>query len=94
MTDNAEYRDRMTVDYVLLPTTKEGLARHIEDMHPEHVYPKGPQLRKWSRDEIAGSHAELHNGDDWHTHDPNKNDLMGALEKSLRRVTNGRTEAP
>lgn len=56
----------------------------VEDMHPEHVYPKGVALRKWRRDELQSSHAELHNGRGWHTHDESKRDLMAELERSLR----------
>lgn len=41
--------------------TKAQLIAHIDDAHPEHVYPtKKDGLGKWRKDELELVHAELH----------------------------------
>ena len=39
---------------------KRDLWRHINQGHPEHIYPKGALLAKWRLDELHRLHDELH----------------------------------
>lgn len=42
--------------------TKAQLVRHIDEDHPEHIFPNAAGLRRWARDELLSTHAELHAG--------------------------------
>lgn len=39
---------------------KRDLATHIETRHPEHLWPVGADLLRWSKDELEVKHAECH----------------------------------